>query len=200
MKKQWSAYRQECLERAKFKCEICGRTKGVTFQIHHPHYDSNLEPWEYPIEFCQVLCSGCHAREHAKILPDHGWALVHSDWENEESSGNASCELCGAAIQWHNILWHPQWGEITVGYDCADRLGSPEAHELRKRALRRRTFQNSPRWKYTSKGVLYKHGDIRIFIYDHGTYYTLNINGEWGKLRYGSVEEAKARAALKIHS
>jgi hypothetical protein len=196
-RQEWFKFRERCLDRVGRKCEACGRGQGeASLQIHHPHYAEGVLPWDYKEAFCQVLCKGCHAKEHGLIKPSDGWILIHSDWEWGESSGSTCCENCGAAMDWHNDLWNPAWGIITVGYDCAEKLGNPEAHAMRKQHLRERTFLNSPRWNRTQKGWKYKHGDLDVFVLDRGEYCALNISGEWGRLKYKTLEDAKRRAFL----
>ena len=199
MKQEWVKYRSQCLKNAFFRCESCGKT-DVVLQVHHPHYYEDREPWEYPIAFCHVLCKGCHAEEHGLIPPRSGWILLHSDWDDGESSGETLCEKCETPLKWQNVMWHPEWGEMVVGYECADQLGNRDAHESHKRELRRRSFIASPRWRDTPKGVMYKHGEIRVFILKRDKRFILKIKDQWGKLKYHSLDDAKRRAALVIHS
>lgn len=97
-------------------------------------------------------------------------------------------------MQWHNDLWHPEWGVITVGYDCAEKLGNPEADSKRKFYKRAVTFINSPRWKETKHGEMYKHGDVKVFVmekmYQNNWRYILNINDVWGKKYYYDRHDA----------
>jgi chromosome segregation ATPase len=41
----------------------CGTTQYLA--VHHKVYSKNKMPWEYPIENFQVLCEGCHSKEHS---------------------------------------------------------------------------------------------------------------------------------------
>ncbi len=194
-RKEWYSFREKCLSLANRECEICHKSQSeVTLQIHHPHYEKGLLPWEYDEKFCQVLCKGCHAREHGIIKPLDGWCLIHSDWEEGESSGDTFCENCDTAMKWHNDLWHPDWGVITVGYVCAEKLENGEVYNIRKNNLKMRTFLNSPRWKRTPMGWKYNHGNRHVFAFKNENGWKLRINGEWGKLFYNSLESAKERS------
>lgn len=191
---EWKAYRSACLEKVGHRCEICHRDcKSVCLQVHHPHYNNIAMPWEYSMDFVQVICKGCHAVEHGIIKPLSGWTLIRSDWEEGEPSGETWCAHCGTSMKWHNDLYHCDWGVITVGYDCAAKLGNRKAWELRKLYLAARTFVNSPRWKRTSRGYIYK--SKRVFILKRNeTDYRLKIRGQWGRMRYGTLDDAKRKS------
>lgn len=194
-RREWYAFRERCLKRAGYCCAHCNRGQQVvTLQVHHPHYGEDLAPWEYEEEFCEVLCKGCHAREHGIIKPDSGWILLHSDWETGEPSGDTRCEHCNSPMRWHNDLWHPDWGSITVGYDCAEKLGNPEVGVLKGQYARKETFTRSPRWRTTSRGWRYKQDGRDVFIFNKATHYTLRIDNKWGKLQYPTVLAAKEKA------
>jgi len=69
-RKEWFRFRETCIKSAERKCERCGISQAeASLQVHHPHYQNGLMPWEYDAKFCEVLCKGCHAREHGKIKP-----------------------------------------------------------------------------------------------------------------------------------
>lgn len=101
-------------------------------------------------------------------------------------------------MEWHNDLWHPDWGVITVGYECADKLGSPEIHKIKRRHERMNTFVHSPRWRKTLKGWEYKHGDRAVFILEKAQGCILKIRGQWGNITYQTIESAKQRAFYHI--
>lgn len=194
-RKEWKLFRDKCIEHAGFKCERCGRKQdSVSLQVHHPHYKDGLKPWQYEVKFCVVLCKGCHAREHGIIKPSSGWILIHSDWEDGEPSGDTNCENCGADMRWHNELYHPKWGSIIVGYDCAAKLGNEDALKVKIESEKMRTFVYSPRWKEISNGYKYKHGDVCVLVIWHQGGYILKISNQWGKIKYKTIEEAKERA------
>lgn len=199
---EWAEFTEMCERNAGYKCEFCDRSADrITLNTHHPEYVFGKKPWEYPVEFCVVLCSRCHAEEHGLVPPRGGWTLLHSDWESGEPSCDWECERpgCGATLKWHNVLFHPSWGEIIVGYECAERLEVPELHEAKKLHERRKRFTISPHWKETGKGFLYKYGDRKVFVYRRSSQsFSLNINNVWGKYSYESLGKAKWMAARVV--
>lgn len=54
---------QECLRRACWKCEICGKT-GVPLQVHHKVFRSQGR--KDTLENLMASCQPCHEREHRK--------------------------------------------------------------------------------------------------------------------------------------
>jgi 5-methylcytosine-specific restriction endonuclease McrA len=54
-----SAVRLEALLRAKFRCEACG--DKLTLELHHRGYRADRSLFN-----CQVLCAGCHVKEHKR--------------------------------------------------------------------------------------------------------------------------------------
>lgn len=199
-RKEWLHYREACLNNAGYACERCSRT-GVILQVHHPEYVNGLQPWEYPIEYSEVLCRRCHAEIHGKIKPSGGWTILYSDLDNNEPSDPIPCENCGTEIQWHFTIFHPEWGEIIVGSECAENLSlGPEIKKLKSFQRRLQTFIVSPRWIPTPKGYRITYQGHSAIAYTNGKYYRLIIDDEWGKINYKTLEEAKHRAFLKIDS
>jgi hypothetical protein len=193
-RQEWFDFRERCLEKAGRACIKCGRTqREAALQVHHPHYAPGLMPWDYKIGFCEVLCSRCHAIEHGLEKPREGWILVHSDWDVGESSGETRCEHCNADMSWHNDLFHPDWGVIVVGYDCAEKLCNGDTLTMKKRNGKRLRFIESPCWYRTPKGWRYKYRDNVAFIYEKDGYHTPVINGVWGR-RYSNEVKAKVAA------
>jgi len=198
-RKEWRLFRDKCLTRAGFQCERCGR-KDVILQVHHPGYVDGRDPWDYPVEYCEIVCRGCHAEIHGKIKPSGGWTILYSDLDNNEPSDPIPCENCGLAITWHFTIYHPEWGEIIVGSECAENLSlGPEINKLKSFQRRLRTFVVSPRWKQTPKGFRIIHEGHSILVYRRGAKYRLKIDDEWGTMDFTSLDDAKERAFLKIH-
>lgn len=59
---RWQKRRLEILTRDKFTCQKCEDTKE-TLHIHHRHYATGREPWDYPNELLVTLCKKCHKEE-----------------------------------------------------------------------------------------------------------------------------------------
>ncbi|MDW7773713.1 MAG: hypothetical protein SCH71_12570 [Desulfobulbaceae bacterium] len=195
---EWKKYRELCLEKAEFSCERCLH-KG-RLHIHHPDYKEGLKPWEYPIEFCEVLCQKCHAEIHGKIPPSGGWEILHSDLEDNQPSDIIPCDYCNTDIQWHFTIYHPDWGEMIVGSECAENLSlGIEVKKLKSYHRRMRTFIVSPRWVNTKKGLRITYQNYYVLIFRKGNKYQIKINNDWGKLQYNTQEEAKAQAFKVIN-
>lgn len=56
---RWQKVRLQVLERAKFRCEVCGSTER-TLHVHHGAYIKNHDPWEYTPDMLHCLCEWCH--------------------------------------------------------------------------------------------------------------------------------------------
>ena len=195
-RKEWKKFRELCLKEADYKCERCKRS-GI-LQIHHPEYKEGLKPWEYPLGFCEVLCRRCHADIHGKIPPTGGWEIIHSDLEDNEPSDPIPCAYCGAEIRWHFTIYHPRWGEMVVGSECAENLSlGPDVKLLKSYHRRLRTFIVSPRWVSTKKGLRITYRGYYIFIYRRYGRYRLKIDNKWGRIDYNTLEDAK-KSAFKV--
>ncbi len=56
---RWQAKRLRIMERAGFKCEMCG-DKEKTLNIHHGYYTRDTDPWDYWDDTLWCLCDLCH--------------------------------------------------------------------------------------------------------------------------------------------
>ena len=56
---QWQKRRLHVLERANWRCAICGAT-DKEIHVHHLEYNSGKMPWDYPDENFLVVCRPCH--------------------------------------------------------------------------------------------------------------------------------------------
>ena len=54
---RWQKRRLEVLEKAKWKCQLCGTTTK-TLNVHHLYYHG--EPWDVPSNALECLCEECH--------------------------------------------------------------------------------------------------------------------------------------------
>jgi len=96
---EWRTFREELLRLHDGVCGRCyrGQPEGVVLQVHHKIYIRGRLPWEYPPEACEVLCKGCHAEEHGRIMPQSGWE--HFGDYDDLGAPDGECELCGTAIR-----------------------------------------------------------------------------------------------------
>jgi hypothetical protein len=60
---RWQKKRLEILERDSFRCQGCGNKKQMLV-VHHRHYDSDKDPWDYADNILVTLCDDCHKLEH----------------------------------------------------------------------------------------------------------------------------------------
>jgi hypothetical protein len=202
---QWKAFRGEVIRLDGGACARCGRSASsdVVLQVHHKQYLAGKEPWEYPYELCETLCRGCHAREHAHIMPREGWEAVGVD-ELGELSG--TCELCGTSIRHVFLVEHATWPAMEVGEICCDHLTSTEQASdyiasLRQRRERRKRFVSSCRWYRNGPEHLFiRQRGINVGVVPDGPRFKLTMNGRVGKLQFESVLDAKMKAFDSIES
>lgn len=60
---RWQKKRLETFEAHGWKCDSC-LTRINTLHVHHRYYVPGRQPWEYPVDCLQVLCSKCHKDTH----------------------------------------------------------------------------------------------------------------------------------------
>lgn len=65
---RWQKKRLEIMQRANFKCELCG-CDDETLNIHHGFYEYGYlrkykQPWDYPSKTLWCLCENCHLTAH----------------------------------------------------------------------------------------------------------------------------------------
>ena len=163
-------------------CCLCGRHEPeVVLQVHHKKYIPGRKPWEYRQEDLITLCKGCHAREHNRLqnaIPQEGWIYVDGD---DLGGLYGQCELCKTEYRHEHYLFHPDYGYISVGCECANKLlnstqASTKEAELKLEAKRLERFLVSPKWKCHKNCYLYDNlNDYKIMIAQtkHGCYITI---------------------------
>ncbi len=95
-RREWAAKRQIILNRDNNCCQHCGKTADADtlLHVHHKHYISGLDPWEYKDSELITLCEECHSFYHA-----HYRVPVYK----LDSSGNlveityTPCRRCGGS-------------------------------------------------------------------------------------------------------
>ncbi len=174
-------------------CARCGRDDAdddVTLHVHHRFYVSGRLPWSYELHQCEVLCAGCHAREHGLIRPTDGWIFVYY-----EDLGDlvGECEFCGTQLRHAYLVHHEGWEPIQVGTECCDQLtGSREATNRRREAERRDRFLRSTRWSSVAGALrIIKHGICFEVVLVGGDGYRVRMNGALGRKTHETAESAK---------
>ena len=130
---KWLKFRNDVLKFYGVYCGICGRGKDrVVLNVHHSDgiYVIGRKPWEYEICDCEVLCFGCHSREHGLLEPDSGWFLFKildlEDLTGECQRESSPQKLCNQKIRYEQHIIHPFSGENIVGSTCVDHLTAPD--------------------------------------------------------------------------
>lgn len=62
---RWQKLRLQVLERDEWACTICGSSSD-TLHVHHGHYKSKFDPWEYDPQTLHTVCESCH--DHADCI------------------------------------------------------------------------------------------------------------------------------------
>lgn len=202
----WRTFRDEVIRLDGGRCVRCFRSRadGVVLQVHHKLYRSGHRPWEYPHHECETLCKGCHAEEHGIITPRSGWISMGGDDLGEYPADN--CELCGTPLRHIFLIQHPNWGALSVGTDCHDRLtGTADAREFHDRSeklsQKLKRFVSSPRWEQLQSGELaIEQGGIWLRITPHGPGYRVLMDAAVGKAEYPTVLDAKIKTFELIES
>jgi hypothetical protein len=122
----WIKYSESVKARDHYTCLNCSRTSDeVVLQVHHTYYTPGVKPWDYPLDACETLCKGCHAREHKLIEPNDEWILISIE-DLGSQHGNCQKIGCGQSIRYEFHIYHPQWGYKIVGSTCIDYLSSDQ--------------------------------------------------------------------------
>ncbi|WP_454654106.1 HNH endonuclease [Bosea beijingensis] len=197
-RQEWRRFRAEVIELDGGCCVQCKRSslEGAILQVHHKEYLPGRMPWEYPYELCETLCKGCHAGEHGLVRPFTNWVCVGQDDLGDVSG---ECELCGNEIRYVFFVHHEKWPALEVGETCCDHLtDTTEASDfmdsVRQQNARRTRFLRSPRWKPLGSGS-YKLSQkgANLIVEPSERAFRLRVNGTRGKLRFQSLDEAKAK-------
>jgi ribosomal protein S27AE len=190
---EWYKFRDRIIERDGDMCVRCGRggADGIILQVHHKEYITGRKLWEYPDDYCETLCRGCHAAEHGIVPPRNGWEFI---FDEDLGEMDGICENCGAELRYVFYVHHPSWGIIGVGTNCCDNLtGTEIASNKKRREDRKARFIKSTRWKYSR--IAEKHrisqNGIEIEIAQEQSAYRVYMNRVKGKRTYVTVDSAK---------
>jgi len=197
--KEWAAYRAEQIRLHGGVCAHCLRSGNeVVLQVHHRDYVAGRLPWEYPYEECEVLCRGCHAKEHGVIKPSKDWVLIGHD---DLGGLDGECEQCGQALRYAHMVFHPKWWAMVVGEKCCDDLtegtvGTESHAEFLNFLDRRKRFVGSNKWQAESDGSLsIRRSGIAILIVSTAPgQFRFHLDEVRGKVDHQTMLEAKIRA------
>lgn len=198
-RKEWRSFAEQVIKLHEGRCARCltTRQQGSVLQVHHPSYVSGRKPWEYSYSECEVLCRGCHAKEHGIIMPTVGWEFIGRE-DLGDLSGN--CDYCDTELRYIHLITHPNWGSLEVGTDCCDQLtGTTIASEYHRehnnRIRRRKSFIESPRWFRfnNSYSITYKEIFLAINKIKEGGY-RISLNNIEGKIEHTSFLDAQVWA------
>lgn len=189
----WLEFREQAFLNLGYHCSRCSRSdEDVVLQVHHKIYIDGRKPWEYNLVDCEVLCRGCHAREHGLIRPAYDWNLSHS---SDLGSLVGTCELCKSSLRFEFHLFHNDWSEpLTVGTVCCDHLtGDEQATKYKKKIESFERFQKSPRWHLISNDESYysKNKFFSFYLRKKDGDYFIEINKKKGNMRFKNVNEAQ---------
>jgi hypothetical protein len=189
---EWFAFRRRAIDNVRGLCEHCNRSKadGAIFQIHHPNYVKGKKPWEYELFEIEVLCKGCHAKEHGKIQPTTDWDFVGEDDLGDPSG---ECDNCGREIRYVCFILHPKWNSMTVGTGCCDYLcESKIASTYQQKNSRRNRFLAKSNWSKKSNCVeCTKFNGHKVELKTVESKFYFVIDSIEGKLRFKSPQDAK---------
>jgi uncharacterized protein YuzB (UPF0349 family) len=206
---KWHAFSDSVQKRDNYKCLKCGRKKGeAILQTHHKNYKRGLKLWEYPLSDCITLCKGCHAQEHNLVEPTNGWTLISID-DLEEQSGICKKKGCGSEIRYGHLIYHANWGYMTVGSSCVEYLTSEDQYlsqEILKVFQKISDFIQNSKWelgftKQDKKYYFTTHLKHQIRIYGKDNFYAFQIaikrKGEkW--FEFGKIINAKNKSFEQV--
>lgn len=75
---RWQKKRLEVLDRAGWKCELCG-LQSNSMHVHHGYYRRGAQPWEYHKSTLHALCEFCHLAYVGCDMEDIGSTIARCD-------------------------------------------------------------------------------------------------------------------------
>ena len=194
--KKWKAYCSQQIKLHGNRCCHCLRLGSeVVLQVHHRDYVTGRMPWEYPFEECEVLCKGCHAKEHSIIMPSKDWELIGQD---DLGGLDGECDKCEKQLRYAHMISHEKWGVMIVRKICCDHLTeSTIGSELHKDFLnyltRRKKFVDPKNWAILEgERISGMRNEISIEISKNSDgKFLLCLNEKIGKKTHDSVLDAQ---------
>jgi len=147
--------------------------------------------------------------EDLERFPQFGW-----EYQSMIDLGApvGSCNYCDTEIRYCHSIFHRNWGIISVGAKCADRLAmnntaSEKEQEYKKYLERLKRFLESKKWRKHKNGLFFVLEGYQIRIWNHERYCNLGIGYPVGepigkyqqyemiksRHRYESIEAAKRK-------
>lgn len=203
--KRWKAHCTEQIALHSGVCSDCLRSSNeVVLQVHHIIYVKGRMPWEYPYDECEVLCRGCHAKEHGIIMPSKDWVLIGED---DLGGLERECGKCHKELRYAHMITHLTWGIMIVGAQCCDKLmdsmiGSESHAELLNHSDLRKAFIDSSKWHASTDGKesIQREGiAIQIEPTEVGNF-RVCLNGVTGNSKHATPLAAKICAFNLIES
>lgn len=196
--KEWKAY---CAEQIKLHGGVCAHclrpATEVVLQVHHLNYVRGRAPWEYRYDECEVLCRGCHGREHGLIKPSKDWELIGED---DLGDLTGECDHCGTKLRYTHMVAHPNWGVMIVGAICCDKLtestiGSECHADFLNYVSRRKAFIESPKWHVDPKGVrsIKRAGILIEIVPAVGGNFRIRLDTVDGRVNHATLLDAQIR-------
>lgn len=114
------------------------------------------------------------------MRPTFGW-----EYCGMEDFGDLAyeCDYCGTPLRFANHIYHPGWGYMIVGRDCAEKLTSAtdlsqKEKDLKNKSNRFRTFCYSNEWSLKKNNfncLTRKYNNYYINIWNNLNYFTAEI-------------------------
>ena len=182
---QWKEFSRRVIEENQCRCSRCNRheSEGVTLQVHHTYYNPQLfhAPWDYPLSAFEVLCKGCHVKEHGHKMPTEGWEYVEGGYQDMEEPC-FPCEYpgCGYELRYVHTIYHPKWGYLNVGCVHADKLtGTEQASKVeeaeKSRQSKFESFLNEKKWQHSGNRYYREYVHFHITITELDGKFRLSI-------------------------
>lgn len=119
---RWQKMRLQVLERDNWQCQYCGET-SETLHVHHGHYKSKADPWEYDEKSLHTVCERCH--DHADCI------RVDLQYEIAQLPLHAQESLI------HFVCWLNSMGTADINYMLQNNMPHQEDMEAIDAAMSR---------------------------------------------------------------
>lgn len=165
--KEWKNFSKKMKEELGNYCFKCGRHEKIILQVHHIVYEKGKKPWESQKEDLELLCKGCHAREHDILEPSDSWFLLDitdnmfPDFQCERQI--SINETCNTQIRYEHTIYHPKVGYRIVGSTCIKHL-TAEDQKISKDVIKEENSFQTKLQKLTNNKDLIKNWKLKEII------------------------------------